>query len=713
MLSMTRWWALAALWLVGCQTTKAPMAKLWLERGDAALEQDPGRALSNYQQAATAWDRHSVSGLEEKQREAAFQWLRRELQASLAREPDWREQLALVDQLHYTARELGVAERLEPELFPIERRALSTGYAERKAALLAAPHGPWEQAVRFAEFARTVPAGAVELRADADAEAARRQAGLLQLLESTKRHPFVQARLLAAAKALSKAPEAVPVPPAPQLRISWTAEATGCAGVEAALKSLAREPAAHRGTLRLSVTCEVKPHVEQVTRKETVWREEKVKTTSMVTRCESLPDQYTCLNYSGGECKGGVQREFNRARCSQVPETRVEIKRVPVVKEHKETLEFAIAKARGTLVVEVDGVSRTIPVEQSSRTSGRPTEALALAELASFSLASLVEQTARELEQAILRRHLESLEALLATDETQAEQAFVLALGAGARRADLPKGVSRLAERDLLPMDAWLAVVVEQRAPFAEGDTRPLDWTRPVERLSPPSPDLEGVERWEKERQRESDEANAALWARRAAREEDDFKLGFFAAPTHWYTYGGNGSLGLNLGGYVRGGGELGDLPLFYSYKAALTVETDFGEGITFGLGALGRLGAGLRLTRFYLAPFAAVGASSRARVIPWGLEVGAGLRVGVRVAERGVVELLGERISRPLIDGAGPSIIQRLHYELRYVHQDTEGNELGLGLGCAFHQDGAADFVLPLSGVRGRLCDLNGFMAF
>ena len=418
-----------------------------------------------------------------------------------------------------------------------------------------------------------------------------------------------------------------------------------------------------------------------------------------------------------------------------MPVTKTVEVEVPVTTVQKLETTKVSARARGSLVIEASGKSATLPIDVTASVTNRaakegaraeaPSKEQAQAAVVNGPVQGLVKKTLAELDATLMKTLLSVAEEKLAQgDEDGAEDALGIAIASGIGASAVPRAFEKLARRDGLSLEQWTAAVVDQRSPLRAPAALQLgSLGAAVRGPEAPGPDREGLAREAAVVEREASIQKATRARDRSSGEvrvdharEDDTHVTWGLGLTHWDTYGGQAGAGPTLSLALRGGGGAG-VP-FYAYEGVAGLESSFGGGTGGGLDALARLGGGLRFGRFGLVLHGVGGGSGRgtsesALYVPMGLDAGVGARLLLRVGDETSLQLLGERIWRPLREQGDLDrpVVQRLRYEARLVFRD--GEETAVSASCSFHQRATTDVAFPETDILGRSCDASLFMPF
>lgn len=438
----------ACLLLLGCHVPRSATVHYWVEKGDAALATDPGRAAANYERGVRCEDWQTEPALFERIDTATASWLKQELRARDLAGVPCEEQLGWLGSIRSMAG--SAAGQLEAELAPREAAAWRACAAEKSKQLLAKTPG-WDAPRVFEAVADAMPEGS-DVRREVLAEAQRRREALVKQLEANHPNPALRARLVEAAK---RAPASIESPTWPKdgamaSSVRWTVTVSGCPGI-AAERLTPVTQGARSGTVKVTATCEAAPRLDTETKEERVTHKPRTRT-RYEKRCRQVDSggQATCTyRDSNGNCassSGGV-----REVCTIEPVTET-IEQEPGVKRSTVQVARVRAHATGTIAVDADGRSWTLPFEVSNTVDGTST-ADALESL-SGALFLKVLDAIRPDEQAQRQRFLAVAdERLRAGDLAAAEEALVTALALGA--SALPPSFEAVAARDGLSLLHW------------------------------------------------------------------------------------------------------------------------------------------------------------------------------------------------------------------------------------------------------------------
>ncbi|MDX2087099.1 MAG: hypothetical protein SFX73_04585 [Kofleriaceae bacterium] len=163
-------------------------------------------------------------------------------------------------------------------------------------------------------------------------------------------------------------------------------------------------------------------------------------------------------------------------------------------------------------------------------------------------------------------------------------------------------------------------------------------------------------------------------------------------------------------------GGKINGMSRYWFREHALTLGLSSGPAV--GHEGLFRGGVGLR-SKWLGAALHAVGATARRGGsdtdvgLPLGLELGAGARIVIGAIGDRRLEVILDRIVRPLSEEAMPAEVRgRIRYELRYLSEKDEF-DVGARLWCSFEQTTASDLVTPSGPTSARSCTVAAFLKY
>ena len=713
--------------LAGCQKPeKALTARDWVARGDAAIASDPGRALADYRRAGEVrGSSPELSAVELSQREkkAAQAWLEREVATRFTPTETPEHTLAHVDALRATARAEKVAEAIEPALVAREKAACEALLPRVRAAAETASKGDLGAIVALDGLAAAVPSRCDAARAEVAREIEAKRATLVARFEERVRESgarpsrALRARLVAAAKSVPKAPERVALEPSlgRKHRIAWDVATRGCTDADDALSSLrgARD-GDHRGSMRLELTCEASEGTKDVVEYEEVQRQktetyEETKRECSQRTTHSGPSRCTEREPTNGVCKRWESTPSVETTCNDVPVTKTRKVTVTEKVPHKRKVTVGRASAKGTVVLEVDGATRSIPVSASREDVSERAARAAVGR----AIAVALEGAAADAKKAIVREELAAVDRKAASGDIEGalDDATALLVEGTPPSTAVAEAAARA---DGLSREEWTAMVVDQRIPsYPAVDTSALHFAAVVAKPVPGDPDKDGVAL----DRRVADRAHEAKSTREDLADANATRLGYTLGVDHWDPYGGSAGAGAILGLRLAGGGN-DDNP-YYFYDGTLDFESNIGAGLGLGVDALLKFGGGFRSKHVWLEPFVVGGVDGRgsqdsALYVPLGLEAGFGARLVFPLGSDTRLELHAARISRPLRetgDATDGPLLQRIVYDVRLAFGVRE--EVGVRGTCSFFQTRANDWVFPSDDIRSRACGLGLFAGF
>lgn len=719
----------------GCATAthpSGPSKQTWVARADSTLESDPGRALANYLRAGDA------AG-EAKVRDARIRWIRHELADRRAKPAAGNPatDLAFAAAARSEAESHQVAAELASDIDATEAAFAAAWWTHEVQTLPTRAATPFDQWVYLEALRKLVPASAPEVRRRADDEVKERVVKLFAGYEELRAKAFAHRPVQVAYETLITLLQKGRLEPGAREAIARTARASVvgvtadvCEEVKGVTGAVIRGDGAHRVTIHVQATCtsdeSKRSHTETetwtTTKTEEYW-DTKIEKECKTTSSYEAP---TCTQrrYDGaynGECVAYRDNSKSSETCSDVPKQVRKTREVS--QQHSGTYDVdertLTALVEGTYVVSVDGVEQRIPfrfpqteVERqyrarkgsSSFTSRTPRSVLrAIAD----QMAADLNVRVQGIEAELVAAHVATARAkLTAGDVMGAESEIATALFAGASASVLDSAFEPLAVRAGMSLRTY--------ADALRSGTLSLERSLsiPTTTLALPRADQDLIAQEESagrvratmERERNTREG--------AARELDQ-PLGAIAIGLDQWSGLDNTSHGLTvMWGRQRGGGLLGG---FWFREHAVSLDLNMGR-LALELEVPVRLGAGLRHPQISIAGYAVGGISRRGADdamdpgVPLSLDAGYGVQLVLGATRDRRLELMAERLVRPLVEvpemGMGLAIQQRLRYELRYVRRDFIGDSWGGGrLWCTFEQVTADDVLFVSAPTHMRTC--------
>lgn len=721
--------------IAGCATTTPPSGPskgTWIARGDSTLEEDPGRALANYLRARDAAGEARV-------RDARIRWIRRELAGRRANSTagDPASDLAFAFAARGEAQTHEVESELASDVDAAEATFAAAWWKHEVETLPTRATTPFEQYVYLEALRKLVPASAPEVRRAAEDEVKGRLVKLFAGYEELKAKAFAHRPAQVAYETLITLLQKGTPEPGSREGIARNARASVigvtadvCEELRGVTGAVTRGDGAHRITIHVQATCTSDESKRSYSERET-WTTTKTEEywdTEYEKECTTTSsyEAPTCTRrrYDGaynGTCVEYRNNSSNSESCTDVPKRVRKTREVDV--QHSGSYDVdertLSALVEGTLVVGVDGVEKRIPfrlpkteVEKSYR--ARSGSSSFTSRTPRSVLRAIAGDIAADLNMRVRGVEQELIAALVATARTKlaagdvvgAESDVATALFAGASASALDAAFEPLALRAGMP----LATYAEALRTGTLSLERSL--TLPTAALVLPAADkdltteAETAARVRAEIERERN-------AREHAAYELDRPLGTIAIGLDQWSGLDNTSHGLTLQwGRQRGGGRLGG---FWFRDLGIALDLNLGR-TALELEVPVRLGGGLRHPLISIAGYAVGGVSRRGADdamdpgVPLSLDAGYGVQLVLGATRDRRLELMAERLLRPLVEvpemGAGIAIQQRLRYELRYVKRDFIGDSWGGGrLWCTFEQTTNDDVLFASAPTHMRTC--------